>query len=329
MSYFDFLSHKFSPNDHLLLFGCTGLFGYHLLPRLRSFLESDLNKPVITLVTRSRERTLAKFPYLTSINIIEADFLESSGLHLVQPPTHVLHMANMSAFDTFNGSSQYAKYRLLLNSVEAIRSVVKNGITKKIIFTSSGVAYGSGDSYIESDPSVVDIFDPSYSLGFAKLNAEYLLSMLSSEVGATLSVCRCFSFISPFLPCDIHYALGNFVKCAVNGQDIVIRGDGLDCRSYQHVDDTIDWLLYLLYLDSGIPLINFGSDYSISIKDLAYLIRDLVCPDISVRILNQPADPHNFRRKNYVPSLTKSKSLGLVNHRSLESSILELAHSIN
>ena len=319
---------KLSSEDHLLLLGCTGLFGQHLLPRLHVALQFAKNCPLITLATRSRDRTLKKFPYLRSINIVEIDFLESSALDLIKPPSHVLHMANMSAADTFNGTSQYSKYRLLFNSVEALRSVAQCGITKKLIFTSSGVAYGSRDSYCESDLSSINIFDPSYSLGFAKLNAEYLLSMLSLELEASFSVCRCFSFISPFLPCDLHYALGNFVNCAVHGKDIVIRGDGSDCRSYQHVDDAIDWLLFLLNSDSVVPLINFGSDRSISIKDLAFLIRDLVSPSISVHVLNQPADPHNFRRKNYVPSLLTSTRLGLFNRRSLESSILELAHAI-
>lgn len=322
---FDFLS--YSKDDHLLLLGCTGLFGQHLLPRLRASLKRD-DHPSISLVTRCREKTLRHFPYLSSINIIENNFLESSDLDLMQPPTHVLHMANMSASDTFNGSSQYSKYLLLMNSVAALRAVVKRGITKKVVFTSSGVAYGSSDSYREDDASTINIFDSSYSLGFAKLNAEYLLSILCSDIKASLSVCRCFSFISPYLPCDLHYALGNFVSCAVKRQDIVIKGDGLDYRSYQHVDDAIDWLLYLLYSDTTVPLINIGSDQSISIKDLAFLVRDLVCPDISVSILNQASDPHNFRRRQYVPTLFKASSLGLLNRRKLEPSILELARSI-
>lgn len=328
MSSFSPDSLTLSKDDHLLLLGSTGLFGHHLLPRVQASLDCH-NHPLITLVTRCREKTLQKFPFLSSINIIETNFLESSTLDLSQAPTHVLHMANMSASDTFNGSSQYSKYLLLTNSVNALRGVVKPGTTKKVLFTSSGVAYGSSDSYSEDDYSIVNVFDSSYSLGFAKLNAEYLLSMLCSEIGASLSVCRCFSFISPFLPCDLHYALGNFVSCAVNYQDIVIKGDGLDCRSYQHVDDAIDWLLFLLHSDASVPLINFGSDHSISIRDLAFLVRDLVCPDISVSIINQPADPHNFRRINYVPMLSKSKELGLFNRRKLGPSILELSRSLS
>ena len=325
---FQFSSSFFSSVDHLLLLGCTGLFGQHLLPRLHTLLKSGHNLPLITLVTRNRNNTLARFPYLSSINLVEADFLSSSVLALPCPPSHILHMANMSAADTFNGSSQYSKYRLLVNSVDALRSVVKSGTTKKIIFTSSGVAYGSTDTYLEDDNSSMNIFDSSYSLGFAKLNAEYLLSMLSQEVGFSLTVCRCFSFVSPFLPYDLHYALGNFVYNAVQQKDIIIRGDGSDLRSYQHVDDTIDWLLFLLQSDISLPLLNLGSDSSISIKDLALHIQDLIAPHIAVSVLNQNADPHNFRRRSYVPSILNAKNIGLSNQRSLNTSIVELASYI-
>ena len=178
-SHFSFLS----ADDHLLLFGSTGLFGHHLLPKLQSYFSivDTSKRPLISLVTRNRQNTLSHFPYLKEINVVESNFLQSSSLNLQAPPTHVLHMANVSASDTFNGISQHLKYRLLSNSVEALRSVVRPGFTRKIIFTSSGVAYGLSDSCLEDQLSHINVLDPSFSLGFAKLNAEYLLSSLCSR----------------------------------------------------------------------------------------------------------------------------------------------------
>lgn len=321
--------YNFRPLDHILLLGCTGLFGKHLLPRLNSFLTKTDLAPEVTLVTRNIKQTLACYPFLKSINLLENDFLRSTSLVLSRPPTHVLHMANTSASDTFNGASQYSKYKLLSNSVEAIRSVARPRITKKILFTSSGVAYGRSQEYLEADCSLINVYDSSFSLGFAKLNAEFMLSSLCEEIDANLIVARCFSFISPFLPPELHYAIGNFVHCAVNRRNILIKGDGLDLRSYQHVEDAIDWLLLLFHSEPSASVINIGSDESISIKDLAFMIRDLICPNISVTVLNEPADPHNFRRKNYVPSLINARRLGLHNHINLETSILELAAFIS
>jgi len=317
--------YNFGPLDHILLLGCTGLFGKHLLPRLNSFLTKTDLVPEVTLVTRNMKETLACYPFLKSINLLENNFLNSTSLELSRPPTHVLHMASTSASDTFNGASQYSKYKLLSNSVEAIRSVARPGITKKILFTSSGVAYGRSQDYLEADYSLINVYDSSFSLGFAKLNAEFMLSSLCEEIDANLVVARCFSFISPFLPPDLHYAIGNFVHCAVNRRNILIKGDGLDLRSYQHIDDTIDWLLFLFQTEVASSVFNLGSDSPISIKDLAFLVRKLVCPDISITVLSQAADPHNFRRNNYVPSLFNAKRLSLRNRRSLDSSILELS----
>ena len=295
------------------------------MPRLNSFLAETDIVPEFTLVTRNIKQALASYPFLKSINLLETDFLKSTSMELSRPPTHVLHMANTSASDTFNGVSQYSKYKLLSNSVEAIRSVVRPGITKKILFTSSGVAYGRSQDYVEADCSVINVYDSSFSLGFAKLNAEFMLASLCEEIDANLVVARCFSFISPFLPTELHYAIGNFVHSAVNRHNILIKSDGLDLRSYQHIDDAIDWLLFLFQTQVTTPVVNLGSDCPISIKNLAFLVRRLLCPDISIIVLNQAAEPHNFRRNNYVPSLLNAKRLGLRNRRGLESSILELA----
>jgi len=325
MSQSSYLVNNFSPRDHILLLGCTGLFGKHLLPRLCSFLTKTNLVPEVSLVTRNIKHTLASYPFLESVNLLEADFLRTTSLELSRPPTHILHMANTAASDTFNGVTQYSKYKLLSNSVEAIRSVARPGITRKILFTSSGVAYGCSKEYLESDSSLINVYDPSFSLGFAKLNAEFMLASLCEEINANLVVARCFSFVSPFLPTDLHYAIGNFVHCAVNKRNIIIKGDGLELRSYQHIDDTIDWLLFLFQTKVAMSVVNIGSDSPISIKDLAFLVRKLVCPDILITVLGNPANPHNFRRNNYVPSLLNATRLGLRNRRNLHSSILELA----
>ena len=169
MNHFNISFHSFGPQDHILLLGCTGLFGRHLLPRLHTYLGNTKSPPQITLVTRNIRQTLADFPYLNLINLLEVDFLHSTSMSLCKPPTHILHMANTSASDTFRGATQYSKYKLLSNSVEAIRSVARAGITRKILFTSSGVAYGHSNDYLETNHSVLNIFD-SYRVIRAKID---------------------------------------------------------------------------------------------------------------------------------------------------------------
>ena len=190
MSFSSTPSFKLASNDHLLLLGCTGLFGRHLLPRLKAFSDHNTDLPKVTLLTRSRTRTLQTYPYLSGFNVIEIDFSQTCNLHLDQSPL-IFCISNTSAYDTYHGTSQYSKYHLLVNSIEALRGVVKPGITK-ILFTSSGVAYGSTDTFSETILHInILILLFHFALPSLLLN---IFSTLCSE-GASLSICRCFSLL--------------------------------------------------------------------------------------------------------------------------------------
>jgi len=321
---------RFSRSDHFLLLGCTGLFGKEILNRFfQAFIAGD-QLPKITLVTRSIDRTLSRYPELKSIaSLVEIDFSTSSSLSIDTAPTHILHMANTSAYDTFHGANQFSKYLLLLNSSLAIKSLLDQFRTvRRVLFTSSGVAYGPGSDYMETSLPKVNPSDVSMSLAFGKLTSEFVLSSAITRSSASLCIARCFSFISPWLPTDLHYALGSFVSKAVVNEEIVITSDGSDLRSYQHISDTVDWLLQLLTLPNVPHLINVGSDRSISILELAKLVVKILDSGSKISVLNISNPTDNFRRNCYIPSLSTANSLGLTNSIELEQGILELAQHL-
>ena len=314
---------SFRSCDSILLLGATGLFGRHLLPVLINFFDQSISPTPITIVTRNKSRFNSSFPKLQRpyIKIIEHDFSIPGSLNIDTPPTHILHMANTSAADTFKSVSQYEKYLLLLNSAQSLIPLLSSHRTARVVFTSSGVAYGPNSDYSESTISSVDHLSPSSSLAFGKLTSEYILSHNCNKLSIDISIARCFSFISPFIPLDVHYAIGNFISSALNNRDIIIRTDGNDIRSYQHVHDAVSWLLFLLTTDSPPRILNIGSDIPISIRDLAQLVRSILNPSINIQILNELPLDHNLRRSYYVPELNLAYSLGLVNNISLQSAI--------
>ena len=314
-------------HNHLLLLGATGFFGREFLPRLFNGHLSSKLFPKVTILTRSKSRVLASFPYLAdTCTILEHNLLYASEIAISEPVTHVLHMANMSARDTFNGAEQYDKYRLLLNSSLLIRQLSTQHPIERIVFTSSGAAYGLQSSYVESALPIIDPHNTELSLAFGKLTAEFILS--SSISGSNrLSIARCFSFVGAHLPCDIHYAIGNFVRNAVEEADIVIRTDGSDIRSYQHISDAVRWIMRLIIMSDPPALINIGSDHAISILNLAHTVKRITKSNSKITILNQQPISDNHRRASYVPDLTLAHSFGFVNKVSLEDSIAELALS--
>ena len=67
-------------------------------------------------------------------------------------------------------------------------------------------------------------FDVSV-LGEAKRSAEILSIIFSIKSNCKVNIARCFSFIGPFMPLNIHYAAGNFLRDAITKKLITIKGN--------------------------------------------------------------------------------------------------------
>ena len=137
------------------------------------------------------------------------------------------------------------------------------------------------------------------------------------------SIARCFSFIGPGLPINLHYAAGNFVSDAVNCKNIVINGDGLAKRSFMHLGDMVLWLFRILFNGRIGEDYNVGSAEVVSIRQLAEITRSLAGGKIDIDVIGSPNDsigiPPNFY---YVPSVKKAvEQLGLVHSCDLRSSL--------
>ena len=137
-------------------------------------------------------------------------------------------------------------------------------------------------------------------------------------------IARCFCFSGIHLPLDVHFAIGNFVNDVNNNNNIIIKGDGESVRSYLDQDDLIEWFIEILKNDSFKKTIyNIGSEDSISIKDLAMLIKKLSNKKIEVEILNETNN--NLRKTVYVPDCKKiRKKFNLVQKVSLSESIAKM-----
>ncbi len=104
------------------------------------------------------------------------------------------------------------------------------------------------------------------------------------------------------MPLSIHYAFGNFIRDALNGKDIIISGSGTAMRSYMYIGDAIIWFCALL-TDPKNKIFNVGSDYAISITELAELIGNK--SGCKVLSLPKKTTEGNFVRSTYIPSLKK------------------------
>jgi len=292
----------------VLLTGGTGFFGIWFLTCLVIIKKKIGNDLRIITISRSPENFVSNVrdkKILKSIEIIKGDIREIELDNL--KVTHLVHMATTNATETFRGEDQLAKIELLF---EGTKNILKQcGPTlEKVLFTSSGVAYGinknnrvSEDDY--TGPNTIDI---GSALGIGKLTAEYLVAYFAKKYGYKYSIARCFSFAGQFLPLDLHYAVGNFINNLLNNKNIQVKGDGQDMRSYLYIGDAMAWLIKLLDEPKN-GIYNVGSEFEIKIEDLARKIAAYK-PGVSVFIERVANQDGNFKRASYIPVTDKIKS---------------------
>ena len=292
----------------VLVTGGTGFFGIWFLTCLVIIKEKIENDLRIITISRSPENfalNVRDKKILKNIEILKGDIKEIEINNI--KVTHLVHMATTNASETFSGEDQLAKIELLF---EGTKNILKQcGPTlEKVLFTSSGVAYGINNKnrISECDFSGPNTIDTGSALGIGKLTAEYLVSYFAKKYGYKYSIARCFSFAGQFLPLELHYAFGNFINDFLNNNKILVRGDGQDIRSYLYIGDAIAWLIKLLE-DPNDSIYNVGSEIEVKIEDLARKIASQKA-GLEVVIEGGSKQVDNFNRPSYIPDTNKIKS---------------------
>ena len=307
----------------LLLTGGTGFFGKALLRHvLATGLSADAS---VVVLSRNPEHFLSAYPEFGShrqISFLRGDIQDRDSLPLSHTFTHVLHAATDSTIGP--SLTPLQRYDQIVEGTRNILNLAVATGAHRFLLTSSGAIYGPQPADLEAIPEdwpgSPPLDEPSTAYGQAKRAAEHLCALLGEQHGLETVVARCFAFVGPDLPLNVHFAIGNFMRDARTADAITVFGDGSPLRTYLDQTDLAHWLFTLL--DQGCPgqAYNVGSDEVISIADLAHLVRDLLAPNKPVRILGQ-ASPGAVRHR-YVPDLQKAqKAFGLSGTVSLSEAI--------
>ena len=321
--------------ESIFVTGGSGFFGLALLNSLLvSNKKCNLNIN-ITVLTRDITLFKNKNPKIANsrfINLIEGNVINFEFPN--KKFSKIFHFATTSAEETFNGESQLKKYKTLVDGTERVLQFAAFCQADKIVFTSSGVVYGEFPkgmkSVEESYSGAPDTSLPSSALAQGKRGAEFLISYYADLYGFDYVIARCFSFVGPSLPVDLHYAIGNFVFDALYNDFIEIKGDGRAFRSYLDIDDLTIWLLKLMATPCKCKVYNVGSDQSLSILDLAKKIRNIISPKKEIKILgNVSHSIGNFPRNYYVPNINRAKAeLGLRVWIDIDKAIIRLKDGV-
>jgi nucleoside-diphosphate-sugar epimerase len=310
---------------HIFISGGTGFFGRWLLESLlwaNHYLDLNLS---LLVLTRNPDAFSKKVPHLVSdpaIRLYKGDIRDFPFPQ--ENFSHIIHAAATSAVATFNNEDPLIKFDTVVYGTRRILDFAIHCQAKKFLYISSGAVYGPQPnhiSHITEDFCGAPSTDNIHSVwGIGKRSAEFLCTYYHSHYGIETKIARCFSFVGPFLQTDIHYAIGNFIRDALKGGPICIKGDGTPVRSYLYASDLMIWLWTILIKGEAGSIYNVGSEHALSIKELARTIVDRLPMNVEISMAQKPNPTAGISR--YVPSTHKAKNnLGLQQTINLEDAI--------
>jgi nucleoside-diphosphate-sugar epimerase len=200
--------------------------------------------------------------------------------------------------------------------------------TKAFLLTSSGAVYGKQPGGMTHVPETYlggpDPVDGASVYAEGKRLAEQLCVQYSQKFGIGAKIARGFAFCGPYFPLDEHFAIGNFIRDALMGRAIEIKGDGTPRRSYLYGADLATWLWTILLRAPDLVPVNVGSARDVSILELAQIVAATLRPETEIRVAQEPRPGAEPAR--YVPAVDRARELlGLEEWTSLEETILRTA----
>lgn len=297
----------------LLITGGSGFFGKNLCENL-NFINSKF-KLDMSIYSLGRNKILQE-----GVGFIQHDVSKPFLFDL--PIDYIIHAAT----PVVGNEDFHQTMEIIVNGTKNTLDFALKAGCKKFLLVSSGAVYGEQPqdvlSLTETTTPNGPFYDQSSAYATGKRISEMLALNWSNQFKKNLTIARCFAFSGKHLPIDKHLAIGNFVKDALQGQEIKVKGDGTAQRTYMDSDDLTEWLMTILLRGENQSVYNVGSDKVVTMKELADLIAQLV-PGTSVNIQNlQTTDG---KRSRYVPSIKKAQNeLNLEIRTSLEESLKKM-----
>jgi UDP-glucose 4-epimerase len=159
-----------------------------------------------------------------------------------------------------------------------------------ILLASTSEVYGKSTAIpMQEDGDLVfgSTMKSRWSYGCSKALDEHLAMARFMDEGLPVRIPRIFNTIGPRQRGGLGMVVPRFVKAAMQGDPLVVYGDGLQTRCFCDVRDTVPMLIDLMETDASIGLlVNVGSNDPITIMELAELVCATLQSDSTIECIS-------------------------------------------
>lgn len=202
--------------------------------------------------------------------------------------------------------------------------------TKRILYISSSEVYGEkegNEPYKEGEYGYIDLLNPRNSYSVGKRAAETLCASYAAEYGVESVIARPGHIYGPTASPQDNRVSSAWAYDAARGDDIVMKSDGSQIRSYCYSLDCASALLKILLAGENIHAYNISNpDSIISIRELAEILAESAGVQLKMEL------PSDEEKKGFNPmsnSSLEAKSLMELGWKGCFSAKEGLSHTVS
>jgi len=199
----------------------------------------------------------------------------------------VTHPIFLEVDEVYNLACPAAPGHYQFNPIKTMKTSVLGAINvlgmakrvkAKVLHTSTSEVYG--DPTIHPQPESyrgnVNPIGPRACYDEGKRAAETLMFDYKRQNGVDVRVVRIFNTYGPRMHPYDGRVVSNFIRQALDGEDITIYGDGSQSRSFCYRDDLVEAIIRMMDLPPGFAgPVNIGNPGEFTIRELAELVVEL------------------------------------------------------
>ena len=289
----------------VLITGATGLVCSSVVDMLIGYNESHEQPVRIIAAGRSVEKACARFAEYSRrdyFSFVPYDATDEK-IRFEKHADYIIHGASNSSPDRIAAEP----VETMVSNFGGMRNLLEYGIkhgTQRLLYISSSEVYGNkhnNEPYHEEEYGYIDLLKPRNSYSVGKRAAETLCAAYADEYGIDAVIVRPGHIYGPVAATADTHVASAWAYAAAWGEDIVMKSEGTQKRSYCYCLDAASAILKVLLRGGSIHAYNISNpDSVISIKQMAEILAK--AGNVGIRQML----PTNADQKGFNPMINSS-----------------------
>ena len=310
-------------NCAVLITGATGTIGSYLVDLFLRYNDTHSAGIKIYASGRSLKRLSERFDGFKTelLTYVEYDILEKISFDF--PVDYIIHAAGNAYPEAFSNHPVETVVGNVSGTYALLEYARMHG-AKRLLYVSSGEVYGQGDlsldEYDEDYSGYVNPVSPRSCYPSSKRAAETLCASYSKQYGLETVIVRPCHTYGPSITAVDNRANAQFIRNVLGGEDIVLKSEGLQMRSYCYIADCASVILTVLMNGkSGEAYNSANPDARITIAGFAGAIAEAASRNVVFAVPTNDDIAQRTPIAKQVLSSKKAEELGWKGHFSVQS----------